>query len=345
MRALNVLGVETVRGFRTVELFEGDLTSAGFRADVLVLSAYAGSYEPVAGTLIASLANSLGVRVRDYAAQPALDLREALGTWVSAELPPAAPFRRLLAVEIRGAPRALSESLDNVFASLMLLPSKGIATRVVALPLLGAGSQRLRAGDIAESLLGRAKKYLDQAPETTKLVFVERDADRAANVAEAMDQALGRQRVTLPHEQLVAALRQDVGHRLQHTATLFEPDCLDVRDDWLRLLQQKEIRAVEFGVCGRKLVELLLSRLKAPPQNILAERIRLLEKQGTVSPWICGYMHVLRHLGNEGAHTNASAGSSRQPATLAAADLTAGLFCVERLLTFWQGYLPGAAVA
>jgi hypothetical protein len=343
MRSLNVLGVETVRGFRTVELFEGDLTALDFSADILVLSAYAGSYAPVSGSLIESLQISLGLRVADLARQPALDLRVALGTWVSRQLDAASPFGRVLAIEMRGTLRPLGEALDNVFASLMLLSAKGVRTHVVALPLLGAGSQRLEPEHIAEQLVSRAKIYLDQAPHTGRLVFVERDPSRAEKVANAMDRVLGRHKVNLPQEQLVAALRQDVLHRLQHASTLFAPDCLEVRDDWLRLLQQKEIRAAEFGVGGRKFVELMLGRLGVPQQK-LYERIRALEKLGTVSPWICAYMHVLRHLGNEMAHSSAM-DSVRQPPTIAPADLTAGMFCLERLLDFWQAYSSPPAVA
>ena len=336
MRSLNVLGVETVRGFRTVELFEGDLTALEFAVDVLVLSAYAGSYSPVSGSLIESLEVRLGLRVADCAHRPALDLRDALGTWISEELTPPVPFARVLAVEMRGSPRPLGEALDNVFASLMLLSAKGVRTRTIALPLLGAGSQRLDSGHIAQELVSRAKVYLDLAPHTSRLIFVERDTTRAEEVARAIDQALGRHKVNLPQEQLVGALRQDVMHRLQHASTLFAPDCLDIRDEWLRLLQQREIRAADFGVSGRKFVELMLSRLRVPQQK-LYERIRALERLGTVAPWICAYMHVLRHLGNETAH-NSAMDVSRQPPTIAPADLTAGMFCLERLLDFWQGY-------
>lgn len=45
-----------------------------------------------------------------------------------------------------------------------------------------------------------------------------------------------------------------------------------------------------------------------------------------VALWLCAYMHVLRQLGNEAAHENAS-GADRIPAIVAPGDLTPGLFC------------------
>lgn len=336
MQPLNVLGIETARGFRTIELFHGDITALAFHADVLVVSAYAGSYAPVPGTLIEALETRLGLHVASHARSPELDLRAALGIWVSAKLGASYKFARMLGVEMRGTPHPLGEALDNVFAGLMLLAAKGVPAQTVVLPLLGAGSQRLDPKEMASELVQRGKRYLDQAPTTNRLVFVEIDEDRAQSVADAIDRTLGRYRVNLPHEELVRALRQDVVHMLHASETLFEPDSRALRDDWLVLLQQKEIRAPEFGVNGRKVVELMLGRLGVPQQK-LADRIRALEKLGAVAPWICAYMHVLRHLGNEVAHNNAT-DADRQPAMIAPADLTAGLFCLERLLDFWQAY-------
>jgi hypothetical protein len=106
-----------------------------------------------------------------------------------------------------------------------------------------------------------------------------------------------------------------------------------VREDWLRLLSQDEIRSVEFGVAARKLVEFVVTSLGVT-KGALAQRIRELETLGRVAPWLCAYMHVLRQLGNEAAHES-GAGSGRIPAVLSPADLTAGLFCVQRLLDAW----------
>ncbi|WP_161794818.1 DUF4145 domain-containing protein [Desulfonatronum thioautotrophicum] len=82
-------------------------------------------------------------------------------------------------------------------------------------------------------------------------------------------------------------------------------------------------------------MELITKKLGANSGQ-LATRIRDLETKGIVAPWLCGYMHVLRHLGNEAAHENVH-GASRVPSVVAPADLIAGLFCVQRqLLDSWE---------
>jgi hypothetical protein len=333
MKRLNILGVDTPHGFRTVELFEGDITALEFPVDILVLSAFQGDYSPTPGTILGALQTRCGISIAEHARQPALDLREALSIWVSEVLPEPAPFSRALCVELVGSAMLLEEAVDNVFAGLMLLSAKGVPTGVVVLPILGAGSQGLDPDHIAAELVRRAEAYLQRSPGTAKIVFAEIDPQKARLMSDAIDRVLGRSKVNLPHEQLSAALRQDVAQRLHHADSLFLPDCAQVRDDWLRVLQQAEVRSVELGVNARKLVELMLTRLGVPAQP-LYKRIRLLEEGDKVAPWICAYMHVLRHLGNESAHENA-VGSTREPPVIAPADLIAGLFCVRRLLDFW----------
>ena len=333
IRPTTVFGIDTSRGFRTAELITGDITSLDFRAEVLVISAFAGGYHPTSGSIIGALQNRLGINVAAYERTPALELRSALGLWVSRTLEDTAPFARLLCVEMVGGALSLSEVIENVFAGLMLLAAKGIPTQTVVLPLVGAGHQRFDPAEIASALVARAKQYLHDAPTTRRLVFVEHNAEKANQLGDAIEEVLGRSKVTLPHEQLVNALRQDVMNRLQTAESLFAPDCLAIRDEWMYVLSAESVRSAEFGISARKLVELILTRLGSP-QQYLAKRIRAIEESGAVAPWICGYMHVLRHLGNDSAHQILD-GTKRHPSMVDASDLTAGLFCIQRLLEFW----------
>ena len=89
---------------------------------------------------------------------------------------------------------------------------------------------------------------------------------------------------------------------------------------------------------GRKLVELILNSRRVPQQK-LYQRIRTLEESKEVAPWICGYMHVLRHLGNDSAHATDSEHTSI-PREVAPGDLVTGLFCVLRLVEFSLDHPP-----
>ncbi|MGE4068630.1 MAG: DUF4145 domain-containing protein [Vicinamibacterales bacterium] len=79
---------------------------------------------------------------------------------------------------------------------------------------------------------------------------------------------------------------------------------------------------------------MLVTRLGGTKTGHLHQRIRNLEEQGHVAPWICGYMHVLRHLGNEAAHEQGL--TPRVPPVVDQSDLGLCLLCVERLLRFWE---------
>ena len=328
-----MIGVETRHGFKTLELHEADLAGLDFRVDVLVLSAFAGDYLPTPGSVVHALETRFDLVIGAEASAPWLDMRSALGVWVSRELSTSDRIARLLGVELLGTRMEFKESLENLFAALALIEAKGVSVDTVALPLLGTGAQMFDAGQVVRELVPRARGYLERSASTTRLAFVEIDPTKAGLVSDGLDAALGRERVTLPQEQVVAALRQDIHNQIQTLNQLFAT-AEHTRSEWLGLLSEPTIRSVEFGIAARKLVELFVGLMGAR-EGPLANRIRALETKGVLAPWLCAYMHVLRQLGNEAAHENVS-GSKRVPRVLSAADLVAGLVCVRRLLDSWD---------
>lgn len=334
MDPLNILGVDTPRGYRTFELFCGDITALEGKVDVLVVSSFAGSYSPTPGTLPGALFERLGIDLRQLAQRPALDMRIPLGTWLSEPLA-AGPFGRILCVEIVGGRVPAREAITNVFVSLSLLEAKGWELGSVALPLLGTGAQGLSPELVIEAILRDGARFLDRSVGVQRITFVERDRELAQSLAGAMDAVLGRVRSYLPQSDLSNAVRQDIQNKLLTVKTLFQGNADEVRSSWLALLQAAPVRSVELGVLSRKLVELMLDRLACQPGAQLWRRIAALEQEG-VAPWVCGYMHVLRHMGNESAHENRN--GQRQPPAVDERDLTLALFCVERLLDYWIQY-------
>src|SRR5690348_13170038 len=98
---LNIVGLDTVWGFKTIELYEGDLSGTNLHFDLLVVSAFANGYNPLAGTLLGDLKNNLGLDVRQEEKTPDYDFRRPLGLWVSRRLS-GYPFKRILALEMTG---------------------------------------------------------------------------------------------------------------------------------------------------------------------------------------------------------------------------------------------------
>jgi hypothetical protein len=78
----NCVGLE--RGYRTFELYEGDLAEPEASADLVVVSAFAGDCSPIPGTALGSLHSKCGIDARLL--ERALDLTEPFGVWTSAPL-------------------------------------------------------------------------------------------------------------------------------------------------------------------------------------------------------------------------------------------------------------------
>lgn len=140
MELCNVVGIDTPLGFRSFELYEGDLTDPAAAADVLVVSAFANSYHPTPGTLIHALETRMGIVVASLLRNCLYDFRRELGLWLSQELA-TGHFRHILAMELRGGYQPLEEVLENIFVGLAILEAKHVEIQTLALPLVGSGLQ------------------------------------------------------------------------------------------------------------------------------------------------------------------------------------------------------------
>ena len=333
MQRLNVVGLHTRNGFRTCELYQGDIVALDRNVDVLVVSAFAGRYKKTPGSVIGSLWTQCHIDVATLAQEPALDFRNSLGVWCSQTIV-GQPFSIIVCADIRGSVPTVAEILENVFVTLTILEIKHTPIRRVALPVLGAGYQQLPTETVAHELIHASRRYLERSTTAESVLFVEINPTRAAELANAMDATLGRESALLAPTQLLESVRADLVSALEEASSLFEPDATTLRDDWQRLLRSPAVRTSELGFLGRRLVELLVNRLGGETSGQLHQRIRSLEAQGHIAPWICGYMHVLRHLGNEAVHEQAS--KKRVPPFVDQSDLSLSLLCVERLLRFWK---------
>ncbi len=331
MQRINVVGFNTRHGYRTCELYFGDLSNMDRAVDVLVVSAFAEGYDPTPGSVIGALYTNRGVSVSSLSKTPAWDFRSSLGLWIS--LPLDDPyFTRLLCAELVGGRRPSEEVLDNVFVALSIMEAKEVPVRRVALSPLGTGHQRLPLGRVADTLIQASRRFLERSPTAETVLFVTNDRRGADDLADAFDEALGRTSEVIPVGQLIESVRVDLIHLFNSAHGLFSSHDNELKSDWLALLRRHDVRVSELGLLGRRLVELLVTRLGSPPTGPLYQRIAALEKAGSIAPWICGYMHVLRHLGNEAAHNDTL--NNRVPAYVEEGDLGLALLCVERLIRF-----------
>ncbi len=340
LERLNIVDVETKWGYRSFELYQGDITALTGSVDLLVVSAFANNYYPTPSSVIGALAREAHISVETLAKKPELDLKQAFGCWVSSAL--AHPiFKRLLCLEFIGTGFGLGQVFDNLFIVLGVLELQGLKISTLALPMLGTGNQRIPYDDVISELLKTAHRSFQTYQYLERILFVAYDPLTAQYLDQVINQRLQRVDVVIPRGQLMTGIRQDILNKTHLALQLTDETAQETLEHLKRLVSTETSRSFELGVAARRLTELIADQLLGQtngksPGPTLHRKIGLLKEQG-IAEWITSYMHVLRVFGNESAHHQDQA--SRRPAVISESDLALCLFCVERLLEFWLSFL------
>lgn len=180
-------------GAATIQLLEGDLSAIPpeHAVDVLVLSAFPDNYEPVPGTVVASLYER-GLDMREVAQLKEEDERTRLGCWLSKPMHPSLAdrfqFTRILCFEPRYPAFLRAAGIDEakiedtagfVFRCLnnFVIPDqngRGFQISRVAMPLLATGNQRVPPQEMFPNLLAAAAFWLEQGLPVEQLKIVVR---------------------------------------------------------------------------------------------------------------------------------------------------------------------------
>lgn len=336
MELLNQIGVETNWGYRTFELYQGDLMHMNQEVDVLVISAVEHSYTPTPGTVVQSLNRQYGISVGQLAESASLDYRDAFGCWLSSEFS-RTPFQRILCVEVPlqdPSDIAIESAVENLFIMLSVMEAKSYGVETIAMPLLGAGSQQFLPQLILRNLLPAALEWLQRSRDMQQISFVEIDPDRAHALDQAMNDVLGRVDVTLRKENVVGTVCSELATQLNSIQSSTEGKSQLLRE--LRhTLRKEHIRSYEIGILSRRMVEYILNDLAGNRSlsGMLYQQIDQSAEWGVAS-WVRSYMHVLRLFGNEAAHEKTN--DQRHPSEMDSSDLAICLFCLQRVVSFWE---------
>jgi hypothetical protein len=337
MKLLNRIEIETPWGYRSFELYHGDITKLDFKVDVLAISAFSNNYELIAGTVIEALWRNCQINVQELSERRELDLIDTFGCWV-AKAKPNTEFERLVCAELVGGKLKISEVIENLFIVLSILEMKGVKVQTLALPVLGTGNQQQEPEIVIKELLNNSLKYMTHSPCMRRILFVEYNGNRAQQLDRAMNDVLGRVRVVLPKGKLFDGLRKEILKDLENARMHAGTKSVELFNDARRFINSEQVRSFELGMVSRRLVEFIVNEIapyKKKPVPPLMNRIENLSEQG-IAEWIRSYMHVLRIFGNESAHEKLK--SDRRPKSVTEADMALCLFCLQRLLEFWVNF-------
>ena len=335
MERLNSIDIDTQWGVRSFELWYGDVTNLDFTVDLLVISAVGSDFSPLSGTVIGALSNRLGISVERLSTEPELEFIQPLGhLWVSKIVDPNR-IGRIMCVEIPYGGINASQIVQQAFCSLPMLEARGLLLKTICLPVLGTGGHGLITEGVLRPILDGAQWALRVLKLANRICFVEINLERANKMSDAMDDVLGRVKVTVAKGVLVEAIRTEIRDQLER---------LDATDNQagkiverLRKAISDGSRSADVGMAGRLLREYVVAQVLSPEdikKMTPFETMQGLRKK-LIAEWVICYLSLLHAFGNETAHHKTQ---NTYPPEIDGDDLAACLFAIQRVLDFWFGW-------
>ncbi len=147
MKLLSQIIVHRQQKDATIQLLQGDLTAipAEHAADILIVSAFPGSYEPYSKTLMAALYQK-GIFIGEMAKNKEIDLRSQLGCWlskpVSDEQQKQFNFKQILCFEPGAEVHEDKAVVGNIFRCINTFAFEQ-QNNVIAMPVVASGNQKV----------------------------------------------------------------------------------------------------------------------------------------------------------------------------------------------------------
>lgn len=188
MNALFSAQVETDFGNKTIDIYSCSVTDFDENIDVLLTSAFVGSYAPVPRTLFAAL-DEIGISVKKLAEFPAFDLRTHCNTWLSEDISSFSKYiHRIGCVELVNhsiwkpfdskVEQEMINSIRTFFNLLDIAGFYGIKTETIALPLLGSGCQQIAGDLMIVPLLNECITFLRRNADVRRICFIEKNEEK-----------------------------------------------------------------------------------------------------------------------------------------------------------------------
>lgn len=339
MEKINSIDFDTAKGLRTVEFLHGDMLQYKEEVDLLIVSVYGRSYEPVAGTLIGGL-KDIGIPIELITKDIEIDLRDSLSTMLTTEISERF-FKRILFFEIKsqlkseGINLTLSEIFENLFISLLVLEKKNYKIKKIALPFIGTGKQKIPVHEVAELLPGITEKFLTELRYLEKVIFVDNNESKIKLLSEKLNERLGRPNIMVAKGIFAENLRISILKKISELQSLSEQHS-QFLEEAKQAFSDAQVRGYQVAISGRKMLEVILNMVTKSTEGTLADKIVHLDAF-RVAIWIKSYMHMIRIFGNEMAHTKVII--NQIPFEMTQEDILLNLVCIERTLDFANKYI------
>jgi len=167
-----------------IQLLQGDLSAIPkeHAADILIISAYPGSYVPVPRTLIAAL-DSKGLSVEQLAKDKAIDLRDQLGCWLSQPLTAAQQeqfnFKKILCFEPWHSTTEQTAVIGNIFRCINTFAFNE-NNNTIAMPVLASGKQKVPFEKMLPAMLDASIFWLENGLPLKAIKLVLYSGEQAA---------------------------------------------------------------------------------------------------------------------------------------------------------------------
>jgi hypothetical protein len=165
MKLLSQITVQRNQNNATIQLLHGDLTAIPqeHAVDILVVSAYPGSYEPYSRTLMAALYHK-GIFVGKMAKDKEIDLRHQLGCWlskpVSDEQQKQFNFKQILCFEPGIKVHEDKTVVGNIFRCINAFAFEK-QNNVIAMPVVASGNQKVSLDKMLPAIVETAIFWLE----------------------------------------------------------------------------------------------------------------------------------------------------------------------------------------
>ena len=215
MQAIYANTIKTLYGEKSIEVFSGNIVDFDKEIDVLITSAFRGSYTPSPRTLFEALYRA-DISVQKLSRNPEIDLRDLCNLWLSKEIQGSnLKIRRVGCIEMRAyaydqakwesQESDIITSIKAYFKMLEMASAAGINIEYVAMPLLGAGNQNISSDLTLIPIINESINFLKRNACVKKIYFIDFNYKNALKIVAAMQKMYSLQTDDMDEQKGISA--------------------------------------------------------------------------------------------------------------------------------------------